>query len=216
MKPTKTYERNSKTYPIDGKKQFLECHHFNLLRTLEPGDIIKISRTFFNHWGIYVGNNSVVHVSVCNSGNSLTSAGLPVSNIFREPRMEAVVKQSFYRVVGDDYAECSSKNDSHKRPLPQASIVLNATSEIGPIQYQPLYKNCEHFVNKCRYGQEKSSQTQAAVLGLGAASGYAGFLLAGPIGAIAATGFSLYKLYQHAQKNTPEDVKKRNTYFHQF
>ncbi|XP_055886811.1 uncharacterized protein LOC106064430 [Biomphalaria glabrata] len=192
------------------QKELLMCHNFQVFTNLEPGDIVKISRNLFTHWGIYVGDGMLVHVTVGSGGGSLTPNGKLVTNIFDGPKSAYVKEEPLMDVIENDFVERANNEDSRKTALPGPIVVKRARSKLGFIQYQTLYKNCEHFVNWCRYDSKQSSQTQTAVLGLGAASGYAGFLLAGPIGAIAAAGFSMYKLYQHAQKNTPEDEEEEN------
>ncbi|OQV23615.1 hypothetical protein BV898_02360 [Hypsibius exemplaris] len=36
-------------------------------RRLKRGDLIEFHRDIFNHWGLYLDNNLVVHVTCCNS-----------------------------------------------------------------------------------------------------------------------------------------------------
>uniref|UniRef100_A0A8W8L629 LRAT domain-containing protein n=1 Tax=Magallana gigas TaxID=29159 RepID=A0A8W8L629_MAGGI len=57
---------------------------------------------------------------------------------------------------------------SEKQPRNAKEIVTEASSKIGEIGYNMLWKNCEHFTSYCRYGVNWSKQADNAMLALGA------------------------------------------------
>lgn len=85
---------------------------------LEKGDHIYINCGIYNHHGIYVGNNKVIHY--LSKGISLMdmetfSRGYPIK-----------IKQHIFR---------KDKNE----------IVSRAYSRLGENRYNLIFNNCEHF-----------------------------------------------------------------------
>ncbi|KAH9490838.1 Phospholipase A and acyltransferase 2 [Bulinus truncatus] len=183
--------------------QLIMCHNFNVARTLERGDIVEIKRKLYSHFGIYVGNTNIIHVSG-DDRSRLSVSGMP---LFNSPHTSEVKLEPLLSAAQGFLLNKANKDDN-RSPLPQDEIVKRAYSKLGPIPYQALYKNCEHFVNDCRYGVEVSSQSRAFVGAVVLGSALGGFVLGGPFGAFAASSISAYKLIRHSEKNTPEKNKK--------
>ncbi|KAH9490834.1 hypothetical protein Btru_033519 [Bulinus truncatus] len=209
-------QRDEKAHGVaaseNDRKSIIMCNNFNVINNLEPGDIVKIHRNMFSHWGIYVGDNRLVNVQGNQTGQ-WTVSGVQLLPHINRPGVTEVVEESFLDVVKGDMAEIYNHSDASKRPFPSHEVVSRAKSKLGLIQYHPLYKNCEHFVNWCRYNSEESSQTQNVFAGVTLGSALGGFLLGGPIGAIATASFSAYQMYKHAQQNKPDENKSESKRF---
>ncbi|VTJ90773.1 Hypothetical predicted protein, partial [Marmota monax] len=121
----------------------------------EPGDLIEIFRGAFEHWAVYVGKGYVVHLTSPSeaAGPSVNGLGSVLGN-------RAIVKKELLSVVaGGDKHRVSDKNDNKYEPLPPDKIVQQAEKMVGTyVPYSLTNNNCEHFVNKLRYGVSLSDQ----------------------------------------------------------
>ncbi len=98
----------------------------------------------FAHHGIYVGGGKVIHY------------GALVYDIVRRP-VEEVTLEAFacgrpIFVVQHDTL-----------PFDVAEIIHRARSRIGEHRYRLLTNNCEHFVEWCLYGEQRSFQVERAL-----------------------------------------------------
>ncbi|XP_078284001.1 phospholipase A and acyltransferase 2-like [Rhinoraja longicauda] len=121
--------------------------------SLNPGDLIEISRFGFKHWAIYIGDGDVVH---------LTSDGASGETSKRFSRLEktAVIKmEPLAEVAGCDPWCVNNSSDSRWTPLPIDKIIKRAKEMVGQkVHYDVINANCEHFVNSIRYGKSISFQ----------------------------------------------------------
>lgn len=101
------------------------------------GDHLYVNHKFYNHHGIYVGNNKVIHY--LSKGISLTDMetfgrGYPVK-----------IKQHIFQ---------KDKNE----------IVSRAYSRLGENRYNLIFNNCEHFATWCCTGVSVSMQVVTTVI----------------------------------------------------
>ncbi|KAJ1105696.1 hypothetical protein NDU88_003101 [Pleurodeles waltl] len=125
----------------------------------KPGDLIEISRTFYQHWAIYVGDGYVVHLAP--PGEYAGSSS--IMSVFDEA---AVVKKELLKdVAGDCKYRVHNKYDTEYSPLPRSQIVRMAEALVGQkMTYTLTSSNCEHFVTELRYGVKKSKQVDDAII----------------------------------------------------
>ncbi|XP_058518865.1 phospholipase A and acyltransferase 2-like isoform X2 [Ochotona princeps] len=124
--------------------------------TPKVGDLIEIFVVGFQHWAVYVGNDYVVHV---------VPAGVRVSSIMCVLAKKAIVKKELLsEVAGKDEYRVNNKHDNKYPPLPSNKIVQLAMEKVGrEVHYSLTHNNCEHFVNKLRYGISRSDQVMSVV-----------------------------------------------------
>ncbi|XP_077615734.1 phospholipase A and acyltransferase 4 isoform X1 [Crocuta crocuta] len=128
----------------------------------KPGDLIEIPHGIYSHWAIYVGDGYVVHLTdPDNLSRASSSAILPIRGskaVVRQDRLRDLVGRCSYRI--NNYLD-------HKyKPLPVEKIIRSAKEKIGEtMEYNPVDKNCEHFVTKLRYGVSCSKQVVRKSLG---------------------------------------------------
>ena len=123
------------------------------MRDIRRGDIIRVSRGLYKHYGVYVGGGHVIHYS-----------GSIVGKLTEEPRVEEVSLKDFlegatsyeYRVEETD---CYSPEETVRR----------ARSRLGEQKYDLVFRNCEHFARWCKSGEDRSYQVEDAVMVIGAA-----------------------------------------------
>ncbi|XP_023263137.1 retinoic acid receptor responder protein 3-like [Seriola lalandi dorsalis] len=106
-----------------------------------------------------------------------------------------VKRQKLKDVAGNDEWRVNNKLDNKRSPRPAQEIVKEALSLVGQdMNYDVTKWNCEHFVNKLRYGIRRSWQVlkYTLVAGAGYVGGAAGTLL-GPLGTVGgAAGAAVY------------------------
>lgn len=108
------------------------------------GDIVGVSDEFmgykYNHYGIYVGNNKVIHY--------ISSTGKAEDSKISETNMNTYFKEDRYFVL-------DLKNSSK---FTADQTVKRAKERLGEKSYDLLQNNCEHFVIWCKTDNSKSYQ----------------------------------------------------------
>ncbi|MBP2032234.1 hypothetical protein J2Z42_000899 [Clostridium algifaecis] len=108
------------------------------------GDIIGISDEYmgykYDHYGIYVGNNRVIHY--CSSNWKVSNTQIQETSIY--PYFN---KNKFFVLDLGNAAKFSSYK-----------TVKMARSRLGEKNYNLLQNNCEHFAVWCKTGNSKSYQ----------------------------------------------------------
>uniref|UniRef100_A0A8C5R7A2 LRAT domain-containing protein n=1 Tax=Leptobrachium leishanense TaxID=445787 RepID=A0A8C5R7A2_9ANUR len=141
----------------------------------KPGDLIEYQRVGYQHWGIYVGDGDVVHLTDQDGISSLSSA-FGASAVVKKDRMEKVADGCDYKV--------NNKYDEKRTPLPIRKVVQAALDKVGEkLNYSLTRENCEHFVTELRYGEAFSDQVDNAMIY--AAGGAVGFGLVAVSAAVA-------------------------------
>ncbi|WP_102348274.1 lecithin retinol acyltransferase family protein [Bacillus sp. Marseille-P3661] len=148
---------------------------------VEYGDVIGISRMggLYEHYGVYVGNNRVIHFTSMDSDTSN-------DNEIMETDMAHFLKDqtSFFildfeeMIYGDDDQPTKVPVSSEFAPptpkIPDkylmklyspSETVQRAKSKIGCNGYNLAFNNCEHFAIWCKTGLHKSYQVEGAVSG---------------------------------------------------
>ena len=115
------------------------------------GDHLVSSRTGYDHHGIYVGNQEVIHYSGFSGGMS--------SGVISKISVKEFTK-------GNDV---SIKNHIIRMYTSEESV-NRAYSRLGEDWYDPLFNNCEHFVTWCIVGIHSSSQVNKSITGTSIAS----------------------------------------------
>ena len=109
-------------------------------RIYPAGTLLAVRvRGLFDHVGLATGYGTVIHSSA-----------------------------RFGRVMETDMADFSGGRPvravAYSSPLSGAEVVVRARGRIGE-RYNPLVRNCEHFVTWCLSGQKRSSQLGPLDLG---------------------------------------------------
>lgn len=131
-----------------------------------PGDVLSVNRGIYKHYGVYVGNDTVVHFS--------GGAGFELS-----AKRACIRKTSLENFRKNDEIQIETRCcESYSRK----ETVMRALGAVGTEKgkYALPWSNCEHFANWCRYGEKRSSQVEqfvSKVGGLGLLA--AGVLLVG-------------------------------------
>jgi hypothetical protein len=155
-------------------------------------------RTGYNHHGLYVGNNTVIHLT-------------------RTSIIEAVPMHEF--TDGNGY-----KIQKYHSLFSHTEIIERAKSRLGNSDYSVIFNNCEHFINWCLHNSKHSHQiidvtalstaitgiaaknliTKAPVIAEGATrlgTGSFSLLSAIPITTAAIAGYGVYKLAKWVRDN---------------
>lgn len=124
------------------------------MKKLIRGDVIRVSRGLYDHYGVYAGNGRVIHYNGSISGK-----------LQSEPRVEEVSMQKFLDGSNtyeywqlDDESDCYSPEETY----------LRARSKLGEQNYDLVFNNCEHFARWCKTGEKESRQVRSVFLMAGA------------------------------------------------
>lgn len=119
--------------------------------SLETGDLVYCKWIgAMTHWGVYMGGNMVVHLTVSVEG------GFKCTFQYKEKGIVDSVD------LDDQRYQWRKNNDKDKdyRASPVHKIIERAISAVeeGKSKYNFIFHNCEHFASFCRYGVELSYQ----------------------------------------------------------
>ena len=114
---------------------------------LYPGAHIRVKISNFYHHGIYIGNGEVVQFGYPNN----ISADPKDVKVVRSPIAEFVGTGNFIEVYVYSKSELKQKRKDE-------DIIKEALSHLGEGGYSILKNNCEHFANRCVFGNGSSSQ----------------------------------------------------------
>lgn len=142
---------------------------------MSRGDHLYVWRGFYNHHGIAVDGDEVIHF--CGEPGGTGEKGRAV----------------ICRTSLEDFANGREvKVREYGERLDADETVARAESRLGEGQYDVLGKNCEHFAFSCATGRSKSAQVNAvatggSLVGLSYAAGSGGLGLVASVGAVAGT-----------------------------
>lgn len=104
---------------------------------MKRGDILEYKRAggLFYHYGMYIGDQKVIHRD--------KGYGVLVSHLDD--------------MVGE------MRVTTPRCPRVPTEQAINIAFEIQDTEYNPITKNCEHFVNFIRYKKVKSKQVRKAI-----------------------------------------------------
>ena len=117
------------------------------VREIRPGDIIRVYTGRYYHFGIYIGDETVIHF-----------AG-PDPHTLTDASKAAVRKDSLdHFSMGKSLEVRDYSLEEKLKKRPPKKVIGEAVSQIGKAGYDIIYNNCEHFVNKCVFGVAYSTQ----------------------------------------------------------
>ena len=111
------------------------------------GDVIYAQRAYYRHFGIYSGNDKVIHFADKKSGFGIKA------NVV-ETSLDAFSK-------GHEVHLC--KFTSPELCFSPGKTLKRARSRLGEQGYNIFTNNCEHFALWCKTGDSISMQTQNAI-----------------------------------------------------
>ena len=114
--------------------------------TLRNGDIIRVSRGIYAHYGIYAEGGTVIHYTG-------TDGSSDFKGVIRETSLREFLDGD------DEYSAMRLDPKDYGRIYSGAETVRRARAKIGERGYNLFGHNCEHFALWCKTGEEESSQT---------------------------------------------------------
>lgn len=103
------------------------------------------------HYGVYVGNNEVVHFSA-DKENRISAKKAFIQKTTLSDFSE---KGNLQAEIPADNSMCFPPNEVVKRALSNVGK--------GKGEYNLVFNNCEHFANWCKYGTKISNQVKNVV-----------------------------------------------------
>ncbi|XP_016894859.1 HRAS-like suppressor 3 [Cynoglossus semilaevis] len=123
------------------------------------GDLIRIERTCYQHWALYIGGGYVVHLA---PPSEVANAG--AQSLMSVVADRAVVKKELLKdVVGNSNWRVDNLLDKEYEPRSTCVVIEEAKAWVGRVmRYNVISWNCEHFVTNLRYGKPESRQVRQA------------------------------------------------------
>ncbi|WP_462182466.1 lecithin retinol acyltransferase family protein [Campylobacter concisus] len=130
------------------------------------GDHIFVDRSvlsikLYEHHGIYVGDNMVVHYNGLARGIVLEKSCFEeiLSNVvpLDKRNIAKVEMTSLEEFASGDVLQVKKHADA---PFSGQEVALRAKTRIGEQKYNLIINNCEHFCNECVFGEHVSEQVQ--------------------------------------------------------
>lgn len=148
-------DRNPVTFDVEPQEEWI-------YGIPKKGDHIRVSRGLYNHHGIYVTTDEVIHFT-----------GDDADNVLDWSKNE-VIQSSVERFLLGGQLEVKVYTDDERADLyPVPEIVQYARHCLGDRGYNLVFNNCEHFANMCTLGRFRSHQVERVLGGnkLGLLSG---------------------------------------------
>lgn len=114
---------------------------------LRAGDIISVDRGLYRHYGIYAGDNTVIHFAPYSGAE--TSAE---NAVVHETTLEVFLRGGAPQIERGGWGGFSRRK-----------TVERARACIGKRGYNLVFNNCEHFARWCKTGSSRSIQVEDAV-----------------------------------------------------
>ncbi|XP_039086325.1 phospholipase A and acyltransferase 1 isoform X2 [Hyaena hyaena] len=159
------------TCPDQALMAFNDCFSLSYPGNPQPGDLIEVFRSGYQHWALYLGDGYVINIAPLEDG--VSAAFTSAKSIFSR---KALVKMQLLKdVVGNDTYRINNKYDETYPPLPVEEVMQRSEIVIGQeVDYDILVNNCEHFVTLLRYGEGISEQANQAISTIGFVTAAAG------------------------------------------
>ena len=136
------------------------------------GSVIYVERLLYNHFGIYIGGNRVIHYYKPD-GNSCCDGVISETNIdkFLDGAKSykvldcspLIAKPSIWWSSGLDWIKYWLR-DKDVKLYSAEETVQRAKSFIGKHDYNVIFNNCEHFAIWCKTGMKESIQVEDKIL----------------------------------------------------
>ena len=117
---------------------------------LENGDVIRVKRGLYAHYGVYVDTPDGGHV-IHYTG---TEGHSDFKGVVRETSLNEFLDGD------DEFSVCRFDPEDYPHVYSGTETVRRARARIGERRYNLLGHNCEHFAVECKTGRSESSQTQ--------------------------------------------------------
>ncbi len=133
---------------------------------LKIGDHVFVDRSvlgikLYEHHGIYVGDDMVVHYNGLAHGIVLEKSCFEeiLSNVvpLDKRNIAKVEMTSLEEFASGDVLQVKKHADA---PFSGQEVALRAKERIGEQKYNLIINNCEHFCNECVFGEHVSEQVQ--------------------------------------------------------
>lgn len=111
------------------------------------GDHIRVNRGLYFHHGIYASNDAVIHFASLEPGHET------------DPTMASVVVTDLKTFLKGGILEVREYTEEELKIKRSPQDIINyAFSQLGTKNYNLITNNCEHFANRCVFGESRSEQ----------------------------------------------------------
>lgn len=137
------------------------------------GDVIRVARTGYHHFGVFVSNDHVIHYTSADSDTSGKHAsiqstdlsrflrGVSSCSVVKFPQSVSALSLAMQSVTSMSHVSLSDLNRWINYHLyTEEETVQRAESRLGEASYNLAMNNCEHFAIWCKTGVHESHQVQ--------------------------------------------------------
>ncbi len=113
------------------------------LRKPAPGEMVRVSRGKYFHFGICVAPEELIHFAS------------PSGDGFDDPAAATVHRISLSAFAAGSFVECLELTRAQRSYTFTADeTIARANRALGEKGYDVLKNNCQHFANRCLYGSD--------------------------------------------------------------
>ncbi len=140
---------------------------------VKAGDVIKVNRGLYSHFGVYAGNNQVIHYTGATGPEDFNgivretsleeflngAEKFDICNFPEHPSFNLVTKNS--STVFKIWQTIKNLQIANYKLYSPEETVRRARSKLGEGGYNLALNNCEHFAAWCKTGVRSSKQVNA-------------------------------------------------------
>jgi len=127
-----------------------------------PGDIIGVDRGLYRHYGVYAGDNKIIHYTAEHADIDPENAEIQETSLERFLRddTEYFILDGPPTPADADPDQADGDSEARFTGFDADETVARARSRLGERDYNLLTNNCEHFVVWCKTGISDSRQVR--------------------------------------------------------
>jgi hypothetical protein len=141
-------------------------------KKVKKGDIIGVDRGIYEHYGIYLGENQVIHFTSFSGNLSDNKIMITKMDHFFGEQTSIFVfnpytqdKQNASLVNAVALMSFENNNGIQMKHYSVEETISRAYGELGKNDYNLVVNNCEHFAVWCKTGVHKSFQVDRVLKG---------------------------------------------------
>ncbi len=121
------------------------------------GDHLKVSRTYYNHHGIFIGDDRVIHYSPPDNQRGIDGIGI-AQILGANSKINTIHVAGLHSFEFEEGKEAFVVEYDKDQVYPPLKVLARARSRLGENGYNLWGNNCEHFVSWCKQVEDEGHE----------------------------------------------------------